>query len=152
MDIHTTIHISDYNKLKLERLAVLLNMNVNHITCLLITYYIQKNSKAIKMFSRIRYQKRKNNEKWLRLHVTFSPGFYEKCQDLRKFHKLSISSILSKAIELYSQEIIKNKYDNYFHNYIIFMKIVDDSPQFLILWNYQEEKKMRKLYEMYENS
>ena len=81
-----------------------------------------------------------------------SPEFYDKCQDMRRFQKLSVSYILAKAMELYLQEILNGECDNYFHNYIFISFIVNKCPIFIVTWDYPGNEYAKRLLDLYDNN
>ncbi len=151
MTIETTVHISNINKECIIKTAALLNTSPNKIIIKLLTRYLNKQYGNYKTFSRISYQKKNPGDSWKIMHVWFSSEFYEKCLDLRKFHKLSLSNILSLAIKLYLNDIIHNKCDNYNKNYIVLSTVFNNCPIFILTWNYPGEKKTKELLDIYEN-
>ena len=107
MTIETTINISKSNKILIENAAFSLKTTKNEIIKNLMLKFLNDNLNNFAGLTRIKYQKKEIGEKWKSIHVWFSPEFYDKCQDIRKFHKLSISHILSIAINLYLKKNIE---------------------------------------------
>ena len=89
------------------------------------------NTKMIKSYSRVKYQKRDAKENWHRLHIVMNEYEYEYYFDMRKFFKMSVSFILAYGVVKYLNEIINelqdssNKTDKYyFRNYILIKEII----------------------------
>ena len=91
------------------------------------------------------YQKRKGKKYYKAVHVGFEDKFYEKCFDIRKFHKLSLSLILSIAIENYLDDIIKGKgvTDNYSSFYFCYFANGSISPIFIITWKRKDKNNQK---------
>ncbi len=152
MIIETTINISKSNKKLLQEYALKYDLSINKLTIKLLIKYLNNNIGNYRTFSSIKYQKRINNDPWKTLHLWLSPDFYEKCLDLRKFHKLSLSNILSQAIKLYLKKIQYQKYDNNTTNYIFIGSVYKKCPIFIITWDYPGNKKVKQLLDIYENT
>ena len=152
MVIESTVNISLNKKQKIEFYSNKLNISKNELILKLLFKYLSCNLNNYKTFTRIQYQKKDQDGTWKKIHVWFSTDFYEKCLDLRKFHKLSISYILSIAIDLYLSEIINDQDDNYRHNYIFMSTIFNNCPIFIITWDYPGNKKALQLLNLYNNT
>mgnify|MGYP001613237077 CR=1 FL=1 len=152
MVIESTINISISNKKLLKRYANKFEISVSQLIVFLLNQYLCKQKGRYKTFSRIKYQKLKVGEEWTRVHVWFSADFYEKCLDLRNFHKFSLSAILSQAIDLYLDSITPVKYDNYNKCYIFFSAISDECSMFIKTWEYPGNKKVMQLLNLFENT
>ncbi len=150
MNINTTLNISDKNDNLLKQKAMLLNLSVNDLIIKLLSSYLNNQKGRYKVFSRVTYQKKIGNQLWKTIHVSFSPGFYDTCLDLRKFHKFSLSNILSQAINLYLEDIILNVSDNNACSYIFLASDMLDCSFFIITWNKPADKILKKLYEIYK--
>ncbi len=152
MKIETTLNISESNLLLLKNEVKKTNIPMNKLIINLLFQYLNKRSNHYKTFSRIRYQKRNKTKLWKVKHVWFTPDFYEKCVDLRKFHKLSLSGILAEAIELYLEKISDKKYDNYHKSYIFISTFYNNCPIFIISWEYPGNKKTLELLQIQEKT
>ncbi len=152
MTIETTVNISKNNRTQLENSADYLKISKNELIKRLIVRYLNQNFDNFAGSTRIKYQKRLKGEKWKPVHIWLSPEFYDKCQDLRRFHKLSISYILTKAIELYLNEILQGEHNNYFHNYMFIGFIYNNCPVFIITWDYPGNNFTTELLNLYDNN
>ncbi len=150
MNIETTVNISNINRELLKKKAKSMSIPINTLVIKLFIYYMDTNLGKYKTFSQIKYQKKKNNEFWKTLHISLSPDLYEKCQDLRKFHKLSISHILSLAIKLYLKRIKMKTTDNYRKNYIFINQNFEECPIFIIMWKVPKKNILEKQLKLYE--
>ncbi len=151
MTIETTINISQKNKSILEKNSETLKISKNDLIKKLIVKFLSQNISNFPDQKRIEYQKRKSGEIWKPVHIWLSPEFYDKCQDLRRFHKLSISHILAKAIILYLHEILKGDFDTYYHNYLFIGFIHNNCPVFIITWDYPGNTFTKQLLNLYDN-
>ena len=152
MTIETTINITMKNKIILERGAEKLKITKNELVKRLILRYLNKNLEKYAEFTRIQYQKKEESDSWKSIHVWLPSEFYDKCQDLRKFHKLSISFILAKAIGTHLEELLNGINDEYYHNYMFISFIHNGCPVFIITWDYPGNiftKNILNLYDKY---
>ncbi len=153
MVIETTINISNSNKLLLIETALRNKISVNEMINLLLLKFLKGKFGKYHTFKRIKYQKLCTGDHWKTVHVWFSPDFYEKCLDLRKFHKCSISFILAQAIELYLNETLNSdKCDNYNRHYIFMATLYDNCPIFISTWEFPGEEKAMQILKLYENT
>ena len=129
-----------------------LDISTNELIIQLLVKYLQSNKKKYKIYSRVTYQRLEKGCSLKRMHVWFSPEFYEKCFGLRLFLKLSLSNILAQAIDLFLDEILHGEYDNYEKNFIFQSSTYNNCPIFIITWNYPGNKVAKKIQEIYEYS
>ena len=152
MVIETTINISDKNKNILNNYAQKLNINVNTLIIKLLGYYLNNQAGKYTTFKRLKYQKKEEGTIWRTLHIWLSSDFYEKCLDLRKFHKFSLSNILSQAINLYLEKISNSQYDNYPKGYLFIHSKHNNSYTFSLAWEIPEINKLTQIYELQEDT
>ena len=145
MKIDTTINISKKNYNILFEFAKELNISLNELIILLLNQFLRSQFKEYKMFVRIKYQKRVKDIKWKTQHLWVTPEFYEKCLDLRKFHKLSLSNILAKAITLYLDKISGKLTDNNANVYMLICSIIDGCSTFITIWNKKGIEKIKPI-------
>ena len=150
MHIDTTVNISKNNRSLFVETAKELKITKSELFIILITKYLNHYKKDIQHFKKVSYQKRNFDGDWKKMHIWISPGFYEKCIDLRKFQKLSLSYILALAIKLYLKEIKEVDTDIYLHQYVTFYSFYKSTLIFTIMWNYPEEKVVKKVMNMHE--
>ncbi len=150
MTIETTISISNKNKIRLLNCSQQLDISANELITRLLVKYLHSNNKKYKMYSRVTYQRLEKGCSLKRMHVWFSPEFYEKCFGLRLFLKLSLSNILAQAINLYLDEILNGQHDNYEHSFLFQSSVYKNCPIFIIAWNYPGNEIAKKIQEIYE--
>ena len=143
MNIDTTINITNTNKTLVNQVAEKLNISRSGLIIQLLKKYMHENKNTLIQHKSVSYQQKKKCEKWKKIHVWLDENFYEKCLDLRKFHKLSLSKIIQIAIALYLDNIINEITDNYQDYYSCMCKIINNSPVFIITWQ-QPDKKTAK--------
>ena len=139
MKIDSTLNISDFNVKLLDNKADQLSISRNCLIIKLLLQYAEKQKNKLIQERRIVYQKKKEGNVWLKKHIWLEPKFYEKCLDLRKFHKCSVSLILAIAIDLYLDEIDNNT-DNYEYYYKFIIINNGKYPIFIVMWGRIEKK------------
>ena len=152
MTIETTINISMKNKIIIEKSAEKLQISKSEIIKRLFVLFINQNFENFPDLKRVQYQKKKPDEIWKPIHVWFSPEFYDKCQDLRRFHKLLISYILTLAILLYRNKILEGEHDNYHHNYVFIAFKHNHCPILIITWDYPGNTMVEKILQLRGNT
>ena len=152
MNVDTNINITDNSHRKLKAGASRLKITKNELVILLITKYLTEQEGKYEMLSRVRYQKKQDHESWDPIHVWFTPAFYNKCLNLRMFHKLSLSYILKQAMMLYLDEIFQSPTDNCYNQFIFLSTVIKNCPIFIITWGYPQQEIIHKLYKIYKNS
>ncbi len=148
MNIDTTINITNKNLKLIMRIAKEKKIKRNEFIIQLIKLYIKKRCGKYKNFIRVCNQKKDRHEQWKSIHLWIKPDFYEKCCDLRKFHKFSLSFIVAQALKMYQMNQ-ENFTDNYQSNYIFLFTQTGNSHIFITTWEYPEEKVLEKLYNIY---
>jgi hypothetical protein len=85
---------------------------------------------------RVKYQERRDESEWDSLHLVLKPEDYEYFLDMKKFMKMSVSFLITRAIKKHMKEVIYNKTtDNYrLTNYIVIYEKVDQIPCWRIYW------------------
>ncbi len=85
----------------------------------------------------VRYQTRRRPEEWHEFHLRLREDEYEYLQDLRKFLKMSVSLILSIAVQKYLTKSSKKITDNYrFRNYVLIKEIFNNIISWRIIWGF----------------
>ena len=144
MNIITTINIRSDLLKKILQKKVTGNISLNKIVSNLLRKALNWPKNKMKTFISIKYQdKIKDDELYYhKLHISLYEELYEKCLDMRKLYKLSVSFILAKCIEVYLHKLsiaeVKNT-DNYHANYIIFTTEEDGIYSFTVLWEIDVE-------------
>ncbi len=151
MNIITTINIrSDLLKKILQKKETG-NVSLNKIVSKLLRKALSWPKNKLKTFIRIKYQDKIEDDElyYHKLHISLYEELYEKCLDMRKLYKLSVSFILAKCIEFYLLKLsttkIKNT-DNYHSNYLIFTKEEDGIYSFTVLWEISEKINKHKQF------
>ena len=127
-----------------------MDISVNALIITLLNKYLEKKYNQYRTFTRINYQKKEHNGEWTSLHLWLSPGFYEKCLDLRKLYKFSLSYIIAQSIELYLCKLLKGETDNYFQNYIFLSTESKKCSILIIAWEYPKEEKHELILKLLE--
>ena len=145
MKIDTTLNVGKENVGILKESAELMNITRNELIVKLISRYMSENKNSMILHKSSDYQKRKGKKYYRAVRVGFEEKFYEKCFDIRRFHKLSLSLILFIAIENYLDDIIKGKgvTDNYSSFYFCYFANGSISPIFIITWKRKDKNNQK---------
>jgi hypothetical protein len=73
---------------------------------------------------------------WRRVHVRFEADEYEYFLDLRKLMKMSLSLILSIAVDRHLDTMSKDTDKNRYRNYIIIKESIDEITCWRMIWGY----------------
>ncbi len=144
MNIITTINIRSDLLEKILQKKETGNISLNKIVSNLLRKALNWPKNKMKTFMSIKYQNKiEDNELYYhKLHISLYEELYEKCLDMRKLYKLSVSFILAKCIEFYLDKLstveVKNT-DNYHANYIIFTTEEGGVYSFTVLWEISKE-------------
>jgi len=149
MDIVTTVNIRNDLLDKMISTKQELNISLNKIVRLLLSKALNWRNKSIKTFKSIKYQTKEEDIGWHKLHISLDGALYERCLDMRKLYKLSVSYILSICIKLYldilNQELEKEQEtDNYHKCYIFFSNYDENVFSFTIFWSLPGEKSLKE--------
>ena len=122
--IDTTINIDERILGRVRESAKQLNMPESKIVRKLLRKMIVKTGRSIKLFSSVKYQKNNGQKVWKKYHLLLSPQMYERCLDLRKVYKFSVSFFFSMEVEESLDLIVKQLFsgdcsDNYLETYSI---------------------------------
>lgn len=102
----------------------------------LLNLLSRRERRICRAWERVRYQQRNGEGGWKRLHVKLRADEYEFSIDLRKVMKMSVSFLISYAINHYLKELLEmlaKNGDNYqYRNYAI-MNIVEENVSCWIL-------------------
>lgn len=155
MAIKTTFNIKLSQVYKISRLSEELNCSKSWIINSIFRKIFKSNSFKIRFLLSVKYQNRINDkDSWKHFPVCLDGDIYEKCQDMRKLFKLSVSFILSEAIDRYLNDLKiefcegKNS-DNYTPNYILFYTKSEYYTQISIIWGMMENKELNQLYQLH---
>ena len=105
--IATTVNIEQTLHENLRQACQKTGKSHSFIVTTLLFRVDRRHMKRIKLFKRVKYQPRLSTGNWSLLHIKLTPELYEKCQDLRKFSKHSLSFLLALEIQLSLEEIVK---------------------------------------------
>ncbi|HPA71666.1 MAG TPA: hypothetical protein PKY31_05335 [Spirochaetota bacterium] len=104
----------------------------------LLNMVSRRERRSFRCWVRVRYQKMEGERPWRRIHMRFRDDEYEFALDLRKVRKMSVSFLLSYAIEKYLSEIHgeSGEYtDNYrYRNYAILNIFIEDVSCWIFCW------------------
>jgi hypothetical protein len=107
MTAETTINIHSNTFARLTAAATHLRISRSMLVSSLVTFYNGKNPAYLPARIRVCYQERRDKESWRRLHLCLRRDEYDFFFDLRFVLKLSVSLIVSQAIDLYLDELIQ---------------------------------------------
>lgn len=144
MSIRTTIYVRS-NVLKvLDDLSLETGYSRTKIIHLVLNMAKNDRNMLLNGISAVKYQKKDEDEKWHRFHISFNEGFYDLCIDFRKLYRRSLSLILALALKKYEQKIreakLIKKGDNYPSNSFILVKHeLEDAVLFIHTWGIPEE-------------
>lgn len=153
MHVETTMNIRREVLDKITDAASSVNLSKSEIISIILVRFSKGCNNKSRIFSTVRYQQASSTRSFHRLHVVISNDIYEKCLDMRKLLKMSVSYILACAVEKYLEEIIKSSNeikdkritDNYYSNYIIISKYHDDGIySYTIFWGFPNKKTLMK--------
>jgi len=84
----------------------------------------------------VKYQHRRKDTAWKRVHVRIEDDIYEYMLDLRKFMKMSVSFILAFAVRKYHDELVLKEYtdNNLISGYTLRHEMINGIKTFRIYW------------------
>jgi hypothetical protein len=141
--IDTTVNIHGALEAKLARLSYLHACSRSRIMLMVVERFLQKKRLRCKLYQRVKYQERDEECCWDIVHFYMPAVIYEKCCDVRKFYKLSVSLFIAMACDLYLDEIENEKVktpkprhvsDNYWDEYTCTYSEKEKSINFHISW------------------
>lgn len=149
MEIKTTYNIKENSIQELSDTAVRLNISRNELITRLFALYRNREDTKIVIHKSVKYQLSDDTCNFKKLHVKLESGVYETCLDMRKVFKLSVSFILSYAIEKYLDRLIEEliqgtSSDNYTYCYIFLRDFDDEDLGFTIYWTLPSQEKLKK--------
>jgi hypothetical protein len=128
MVAETTVNIRIDMLAKLARAADYTGTSKSRLISALLRYAAQNKRMFLPDAIRVRYQERRGERDWHRLHVCIRRDEFEFYHDLRCLCKFSVSFLIAYAIERYLDEVIRllmKDTDNYrYQNYAIY-QVVD---------------------------
>ncbi len=152
MKIDTTINIKQEVLEKIDECAAQFSISRSQLVSLLINSMIKENHTDKNRFTRVKYQKRDENTTWKRPHLMFEQDMYEKCIDIRKLLKLSVSFIVLVAFNRYIDKVVSGlmngvNTDNNAQNYICIGRKSRGIYSYVIFWDFPPEKELIKFLE-----
>ncbi|MBN1534208.1 MAG: hypothetical protein JXA20_16165 [Spirochaetes bacterium] len=127
--------------LKLDSLAQERGNSRSVIITALLKCAMKDTNKFTQYNRRIQYQKRRDKNEWVQIHVYIHTREYEYFLDMRRLFKRSVSLMISIAIDVYSNEILKRDPDNnLFKHHIIIQEQIDGVIYWRIYWGFPRER------------
>lgn len=137
MRIETTLNVRDDYCAKIQVAADSLGCSRSEVIIMLLRRVMDDDSFDIPRNQRVKYQER--GLAFKKFHISFSEIDYEFFLNLRMFLKLSLSHILSLAVEKYLNEKMAIKTDkNSYPCYIITKNSMERSVSWQINWGIPE--------------
>jgi hypothetical protein len=138
MFIETTLNIRNTSLEKIHRAAQLSGKTQTEVIVILIKQMMNDSRNQVRCGKRVQYQDRNENDVWHIFHLQLRPDDYEYFLDLRKLLKMSVSLILTRAVEKYIKKLMATKFtDNYqYKNYIIAREVIDNVICWKLIWGY----------------
>ncbi|MCP4131827.1 MAG: hypothetical protein GY754_12680 [bacterium] len=155
INIDTTINIKGELLEKLLDASAEMGLSRNKIIILLMRRVIENKDLPVVMFHQVHYQARMEDANWHRVHVWLPPEVYESWQDLRKFHKMSISAIIAFAIHEYLDIVLmqstltRDPYfaDNYLQQYFFTARDSGSIQRFVTFWGFPGTEELGKHFD-----
>lgn len=136
--METTLNINIHVLGKIRNAALLRRINLNGIIVFTLKKIMDEASRSVKMGRLVQYQRRCSHHEWRRVHVRFEADEYEYFLDLRKLMKMSLSLILSIAVDKFIDTINEkdNIDNNRYINYLIIKEKIDSISCWRMIWGY----------------
>ncbi len=152
MKIDTTINIRKQVLKRIDAACVEYSVSRSRFVSLLLLRFMKEKATDKNRFSRVKYQKRDTKASWKRPHVMLESDLYEKCLDMRKLFKMSVSFIVAVAFTCYFDSVVyelKNDgdTDKNTRNYICIGNRYENVFSFSIFWDYPAEEILLKILE-----
>lgn len=123
---------------KLDDAAERTGTSRSRVVSSLVNYASKKMRKLHGDWIRTRYQPRRADRKWRRMHIRVRRDEYGFFFDMKKVSGLSLSHIIAHAVEHYLDELLilmQKNTDNYrYRNYAINQIFIDDIECWVIYW------------------
>ncbi len=145
MKIDTTLNIKKNILEGIDEAASECGISRSRFISLLIIKFLREKSVEGNHQTRVKYQKRNKTAIWKRPHVLFDYDLYEKCIDIRKLCKLSVSHVVFTAYGLFLHTVIheqKKGGDTVrpFRQYICIWREYDGVFCFSVFWDFPNEE------------
>jgi predicted CopG family antitoxin len=99
--IRTTINITYEVYTRLVEEAEARGIEIEALIIAILQHFSKKYRKEIIIGDAVRYQERKPEGSYVRVHVNWSDNEYEFLIDLRKVHKKSVSRLIAETVMTY---------------------------------------------------
>jgi len=140
------IHIDIYRKINYA--ARTKGISRSKMIAILLKKMMDNVSDAGRIGMMVQYQKRSGKGGWHKFHLSVREDEYEYFLDLRRLLKMSVSLILSNAVETNLDAIIKRNVtdNNRYRNYTIIKDVINNIICWKLIWGfpYQIEKFLYK--------
>ncbi|MDM7974273.1 MAG: hypothetical protein QUT27_14620 [candidate division Zixibacteria bacterium] len=136
--METTLNVHVDILKQISKLAALKGISQSKTIILLFKSVMNDMPDSARLGILVRYQNRHKPESWHTFHLTLKSDDYEYIHDLKKLLKMSVSLILSYAVEKYLPQILRmKKTDNYrFQNYIVIKEVIEDLISWRFIWGF----------------
>lgn len=138
MQLETTIYISEENYLKLEEKKAETGISKNRLIKCLLRNEVSREKRVPVLLNTVSYQEKLcADDKFRRLHVALDDELYERCLDMRRVFKLSVSYIIALCISQYLDDINSAEFntDNYRNVYIFFSEKNEFFKGYVVYWD-----------------
>jgi hypothetical protein len=126
MTIFTTANIDKSTDRRICDAAELCGIKPRQIASILMKILIKEKSLEIRSDRTVEYQARRDKDQWKCFHLELTGAVYGASIDLRNLMKLSVSYLLSYAVEVYLERAVEEVMNgaveiNYPENYTLFI-------------------------------
>ncbi len=152
MKIDTTVNMRKEVLQRIDAAAGYCSVSRSRLVSLLLERMIRGINTDKNRFSRVKYQKRDKNATWKRPHVVLEYDLYEKCIDMRKLSKMSVSYCVLVAFTLYLDAVVDallngEDTDKNARNYICIGRKIGSVFSYTVFWDYPPEDELIKFLE-----
>ncbi len=138
MCVSTSVYITNENYEKLEMQRELSGISINKIVSKLLKTTTERKKIKPRLYRAVKYQKKEYEcQEFRNLHIDLDEVLYERCLDMRKVFKLSVSLILAICITEYSEDLFRKETstDNYMQNYVLFCLGDSEFSGYIVYWS-----------------
>ncbi len=152
MNIETTINIKKAVLKKIDSIAEEYHVSRSKLVSLLLKQVMKEQTTDKNRFSQVKYQRRDKKASWKRPHIMLNQDIYEKCLDLRKISKKSVSYLVLIAYNAHLERVIEKlknvgDTDNYLSQYICIGKRIGSIYSYVIFWDFPPQEHIIKFLE-----
>ncbi len=152
MKIDTTINIKRLVLERIDEAASDSGVTRSLLISLLLKRMVQVRGTDKNRFSRVKYQKRDPKAGWKRPHVMLDYDLYEKCIDMRKLSKMSVSFLVQVSFNMFFEKVVDElnkgvRTDNNLRNYICIGKRYGEVCSYTVFWDFPPEEELKKFLE-----